>query len=188
MRYNSIYILFFLLTVNCRTVRVQDIEYDCRLFEADFSALDYVKGSSIETPFIDFTQDASDGVFFINRFLGEGKFYMAVLLKKETDRIVLVDLLKKERQVQLINEEQKNVEEILDNIEKGSFRQVCLEGSSEGSISVLIVKVRGVTTLKYEASQHDYSYLNEEEKVKIRNALELIKLLVDTLDRHVPGF
>jgi hypothetical protein len=182
MKHNSIYILIFLLCVNCRAGRAQDIKYDCRLFEGDFNELEYVNGTSIETSFTDFTQDVGDGVFFINRFLGHSKFYKAILLKKDNEKTVVVDLLKKERQVMLVGEEQKNLGEILGNIEKGSFRQACFNSPSEGSISVLIVKVKGVTVLKYEAGQHDYSHLNEDEKVKIKNALELIKLLINTVN------
>lgn len=179
MKVNSIYILIFLLTVNCRSVVVQGIKYDCRLFEGDFSELEYVSGTSIEPSFINFTQSVNDGVFFINRFLGKSEFYKAVLLKKENEKIFFVDLSKNDIPVQLSNDDQKIIEETLANIEKGSFIQVCSQGPSEGSISVLLVKVNGVTALKYEAFQYDYSHLNEDEKVKINNALELIDLLVD---------
>lgn len=181
MKQSSIYILIFLVCVNCRAGRAQDITYDCRLHEGDFNELEYVKGSLVEVAFSDFIQNVDNGVFFINRFLGQDKFYRAVLLKKENEKIDIVDLLGK-REVILSNEEQKNAGKILSKIEKGSFRQACFKGPSEGSLSVLIVKAGGVIVLKYEAGHHDYSHLNEDEKVKIKNALELIKLLTDTVN------
>jgi len=138
-----------------------------------------VQGSLIESSFSEFTGNIDNGVFFIHRYLGQDNFSKAILLREESGEAVVADLLSK-KEVVLSNEQQMKVGETLNNIEKGAFRQACFKGASEGSVSVLVVKVGGATVLKYEAAQHDYSHLNESERVKIKNALELIKLLVST--------
>jgi hypothetical protein len=61
--------------------------------------------------------------------------------------------------------------------EHGSFRQLCAPGPSEGSSSLLLVKVNAVTVLKYEASQYDYTFLNKTETSTLKNALALASLL-----------
>ena len=172
------YILILLLAC-CQTDKAQKLEYDCRLHEGDFNAVEYIEGTPIETIFEDFIQNIDNGAFFISKFLPQSTFHNAVLLRTKGEKIAIIDLNKK-REIILHEKSAAKVQELLNNIEKGFFRQACYKGPSEGSLSVLVVKVKARIVLKYEAGQHDYSHLNDGEKVKIKNALALISVLVTT--------
>jgi hypothetical protein len=179
-------LLYFLILsfifIDCRVGNTQKMNYDCRLFQGDFDELEYVNGTLIEDSFTSFTHNINDGVFFINRFLGQHGFHKAILLKEVNSKLEIVDLLKDERRITLPEERQKRIKNLLNIVERGSFRQTCIEGPSEGSLSVLIVKTNGVIVFKYEAGHHDYSHLNDNEKIKIKNAFELINTMVSAVE------
>jgi hypothetical protein len=71
----------------------------------------------------------------------------------------------------------EQVDSLCRNVEQGSFRQVCAAGPSEGSSTLLLVKVNTHLVLQYEASQHNYRHLNLSERGKLPQALTLMQLI-----------
>ncbi|PSR54217.1 hypothetical protein AHMF7605_12135 [Adhaeribacter arboris] len=152
------------------------IVYDCRLVSAEFDELPYVLGKAIEPAYRKFKNSVEDGVFFTSRYFNHSNSTKAIVmdLKMQEQWNYSTDSTTKSSMNSQTN---FDIKELVAKVEKGSFRQACIQGSSEGSMSLLLVKTNGRITFKFEASQHDYSYLNKSEKGEIKNALELISLL-----------
>lgn len=143
---------------------------------AEFDEKSHVLGTDIEPLYKIFQSSVEDGVFFTSRYFNNSKSSKAMVLDAKTGEKLIYstgDITKSS----LISKEFSAMEELIKQIEKGSFRQTCYNGPSEGSMSLLLVKLNGRITAKYEASQYDYSHLNKSEKEKIKNALEIIRLL-----------
>ena len=171
------YTLVILICTNCKSGLVHGIVYDCRIFEGEFDAFDYIKGRSIDSSYAEFVANVDNGAFFVQSYL-LSNFSRAILLRNGGNGGTIVDL-ETGKKAELSGTTMSHCNSILASMENGSFRQVCSDGPSEGSISVLLVKIQGKIQLKYEAGQHDYSHLNENERVKIKNALALITLMID---------
>jgi hypothetical protein len=164
--------------LSCRPGATQHIIYDCRVLESEFDASIYVKGSPIDSSYSHFLMSVENGAFFIQRYIQSKDFTYAILLKDINNQIVIANLMSR-KEIEIRGTSNKNIDGALMSIEKGSFRQACFKGPTEGSISVLLVKNQGKIILKYEASQYDYSHLNENERAKIKNALVLIDLIIN---------
>lgn len=177
------YFAFFLalLFQSCATQQhnrnaVVSNKYDCRLFSGEFDEKPYVLVKSIEPAFTIFKDSINDGTIFFRRYFNDSESQTAIVLDAKTGELWISD-------AGIINKSSFTGQdffvamELITKIEKGSFRQICSAGPSEGSLSLLLVKENGKIVSKYEASQYDYSHLNESEEEKIKNALGLIRLL-----------
>lgn len=152
------------------------IKYDCELASAEFDELPYIKGDKVDSAYIKFLSIEDDGVFFTSRYFNNSN---------STEAFVLDNTTKQQWKYSadesinffLSDERSKVVSNLIGQVEKGSFRQVCYNGPSDGSMSLLLVKLGGKIVMKYEAGQYNYNHLNESEEIKIKNGLELIRLI-----------
>lgn len=179
MKYINVLFLV-ILCFGCKSQQIKQgtvgIKYDCELASAEFDEQQYIQGDKVDSAYRKFLSIKDDCVFFTSRY-----FY-----NSNSTEAYVFDSKAKQKWIYsadgstnffLSDERIKTVSNLISQVEKGSFRQVCYNGPSEGSMSLLLVKSDGKIVMKYEASQYDYTHLNEAEKAKISNALELINLI-----------
>lgn len=152
------------------------IKYDCELATAEFDERPYTKVDKVDSAYSKFLSIKDNGVFFTSRYLYHSNSTEAFVLDSNSKQLWTYNA-DKSTNLFLSDERSKVVSNLLEQVEKGSFRQVCYNGPSEGSMSLLLVKLGGELVMKFEASQYDYTHLNELEKSKIRIALELINVI-----------
>ncbi|MBL0742588.1 hypothetical protein [Chryseolinea lacunae] len=173
------YALFILTWIGCRSVSVSPgVTDDCRIFEGEFDVDEYTTPLSMKSPSHGaFIANTENGAFFIQFYLGSGS-YRALVLEDEHDQMAVIDL-KTGKKSQLSEITTKHAHEALISIQEGSVRQICFNPPSEGSRSVFFVKRLGKIIFKWEAPQHDYLLLNENEKPKVMSALQVIDIMVN---------
>jgi hypothetical protein len=152
------------------------IRYDCELVSAEFDERPYTKGDKVNSAYSRFLSIEDDGMLFTSRYFNNSNSTEAFVLDSNSKQLWTYSA-DESTNFFLSEERSKVVSDLICQVEKGSFRQVCYNGPSEGSMSLLLVKSGGKIVMKYEASQYDYNHLNESEKAKISNALELISLI-----------
>lgn len=169
------FIIAAALCVSCKGIQAQEAKYDCVLTSGDFEEASLIRGETVRKAFEKFTDNTEEGAFFLVRYFNKADSYKAIILDVNGETISVYD----DDVIKEISLEATNVEfadSLVSNVEVGSFRQVCYEGPSEGSLSLLLVK-KGNIVLKYEARQYNYLHLNEAQKIKIKTALELIDFM-----------
>ncbi|SIT94811.1 hypothetical protein [Pontibacter indicus] len=152
------------------------IKYECELATAEFDESPYTNGDKVDSAYSKFLSIKDNGVFFTSRYFNHSNSTEAFVVDSNSKQQWTYNA-DESINIALSDERSKVVSNLLEQVEKGSFRQVCYNGPSEGSMSLLLVKLGGELVMKYEASQFDYTHLNESEKAKIRNALELINVI-----------
>ncbi|MBC5773558.1 hypothetical protein H8S95_05740 [Pontibacter sp. KCTC 32443] len=123
-----------------------------------------------------FQDSIEDGVFYTSTYFNNSSSTKAIALDAiAKEQWSYSNSVNDAKRSPLSEEKVSTIKDLIAQVEQGAFRQVCYNGPSEGSMSILLVKSDGIIVMKYEASQYDYTQLNESERAKIKNALELIQ-------------
>jgi hypothetical protein len=134
--------------------------YDCRLFAGPFVVAP-ATGPAAEA----FGQEP-DGVLLVEQYFNTESLNETRFLDLKTHVLTVSGKRGISRQP-LGATQAEQVGHLCRDLERGAFRQACASGPSEGSRTLLLVKVRGDTVLRYESPQYDYHHLNPDEKGKL---------------------
>jgi hypothetical protein len=145
-------------------------EYDCRLFAGPF-VVEPTVGPAAEA----FGQEP-DGVLLVEQYFNTESLNETRFLDLNTHVLMVSGKHGMYRQP-LGATQAEQVDRLCRDLERGAFRQACASGPSEGSRTLLLVKVQGDTVLRYESPQYDYHHLNPDEKGKLPRTLALLGLI-----------
>lgn len=146
------------------------IGYDCQLFAGPFVVAP-TAGPAAEA----FGQEP-DGVLLVEQYFNTESLNETRFLDLKT-HVLTVSSKRGIYQQPLDATQAKQVDRLCRDLERGAFRQACFSGPSEGSRTLLLVKVQGDTVLRYESPQYDYHHLNPGEQGKLPRTLALIGLI-----------
>lgn len=178
---SSIVALLALICVSCRNTPANNngsltSKYDCVLVESEFDESQVVSGKQTKLAFEQFNDSIQNGVLFIIMGFNTSNYDKAIVIDSNKNKQYSFTR-DNSKNAPLSSEKSTSVNNLIREVERGAFRQLCYNGPSEGSLSLLLVKSEGKTVMKYESSQHNYSHLNESEKLEIENGLKLISLI-----------
>jgi len=163
---------FALVCSSCTVARrpAGTFGYDCRLFAGPF-VVALTAGPAAEA----FGQ-APDGVLLVEQYFNTESLNETRFLDLKTHVLTVSGNRGISRQP-LSAAQIEQVDGLCRDLERGAFRQACFSGPSEGSRTLLLVKVQGDTVLRYESPQYDYHHLNPDEQGKLPRTLALIELI-----------
>lgn len=166
---------FFALAVVCSQCTVArrpvpDVVYDCRLYAVPFTVAP-TAGPAAEA----FGQQP-DGVLLVEQYFNTSALNQTRFLNLKTHELTVAGAQGVSRQP-LGTAQAAQVDHLYRDLERGAFQQACASGITEGSRTLLLVKVHGDTILRYEAPQHNYRHLNPDEQAKLPRALALVRLI-----------
>lgn len=166
---------FFVLAVVCSSCTVAQgpasaIAYDCRLFAGPFAV------ATTAGPAAEAFGHAPDGVLLVEQEFNSDLLTGTRFLDLATHMLTVSNSRGVYRQP-LDTARATQVDRLCRDMERGAFRQICVVGPTEGSRTLLLVRAKGDTVLRYEAPQYDYRHLNPDEQGKLPRALALIGLL-----------
>jgi hypothetical protein len=145
-------------------------EYDCRLFAGPFPVAP--TAGPVGAAF----GQAREGVLLVEQYFNTESLNQTRFLDLQTHVLTVADKRGVSQQP-LDSAQATQVERLYQEVERGAFRQVCLAGPSEGSRTLLLVKVQNDTIPRFAAPQYDYQHLNPAEREKLPRTLALIGLL-----------
>ena len=166
------FLAFAVVCSSCTVARqpASTFEYNCRLFAGPFAV------ATTAGPVAEAFGQAPNGVLLVEQYFNTESLNETRFLDLKTH--VLTVSGKRGISRQPLNTTQaEQVDRLYRDLERGAFRQACASGPSEGSRTLLLVKVQGDTVLRYESPQYDYHHLNPDEKGKLPRTLALIGLI-----------